>query len=82
MQSLKEEDNAAVEVIEDKLDALIKNIMGHTEKYLNTKGVFILVALLENSRHADALRAHLANYADFIAERTNFKGIQLLSELI
>ena len=60
----------------------MKNITSYTEKYLNSKGVFIVVALLENSKHADALRAHLSSYADFIAERTNFKGIQLLSELI
>lgn len=61
---------------------LLKSACDYTEKYLNTKGVFILIALLENSRHADALRAHLAQYADFIAQRANFKGVQLLQDLL
>lgn len=82
IQSLKVEDNEQVGVIEDKLALLVQNIREYTEKYLNTKGVFILVALLENSKHADALRSHLGKYGSFIAERANFKGIQLLQDLI
>ena len=61
---------------------LVQNINEHTKKYLNTKGVFILVALLENSRHADVLRSHLSKYADFIKERSHFKGVQLLQDLL
>lgn len=71
-----------VSVIEDKLQIIVENVIQNTEKYINTKGVFVLVALIENTRHADTIRSHLNKYSKLISQKSNLKGVQLLQDLL
>lgn len=64
------------------MDILVQNIVNNTDKYLNTKGVFILVAIIENSKHADTLINHLTQYSSVIAEKSKLKGVKLLQDLL
>jgi len=70
------------DILEQKLSILVDNITKNTEKYLNTKGVFIIVALIENSKYADTLRSHLTSYTKVINGMSHLKGVELLKELL
>jgi len=41
-----------------------------------------LLAIIENSKHADLLRNHLNNYTQTIKDKSHLKGVNLLADLL
>lgn len=69
-------------MLEEKLEIIYNSIIENTDKYLETKGVFVIVAMIENSSYSDRLVTHLKSFQELIEARANFKGIQILRDLL
>ena len=69
-------------MLEEKLEIIYNSIIENTDKYLETKGVFVIVAMIENSSYSDRLVTHLKSFQELIEARSNFKGIQILRDLL
>lgn len=82
IQELKNEKNINKDMLEERLEVVYNSIVENTDKYLDTKGVFVVIALIENSSYSDRLAKHLKAYKELIEQRANFKGIQILRDLL
>lgn len=76
MISVATEDNKSA--IESAVELLMKNIENYLDFYINNKGIFILIAILENSEFAEKLKEMLIKKKSSIDAKEETSGIRIL----
>lgn len=60
----------------------MKNIEQNVAYYINSKGIFILIAILENSEYKDKLKEMLTKHKKTLEAHADSSGAQLLLKLV
>ena len=82
IQNLKTASEENKNVLEDSIELIIQNIENNIDFYLNSKGVFIIIAIVENSEFGEKLKQLLQRSKNVIEEISQNSGVNLLKELV
>ena len=69
-------------ILEESLEVILRNIEVNMDFYLNSKGVFIIISLLEHSVYAEKLKEMLMKYRSKIESNSDNSGSKMLKELL
>jgi hypothetical protein len=82
IQTLKLSTEHNKQILEACLVGLVSNIEENIDFYLNSKGVFIIVAIIENSDSANILRKSVEKSKKMIESLAQSSGVTALKELV
>ena len=69
-------------ILEESLEVILRNIEVNMDFYLNSKGVFIIISLLEHSVYAEKLKEMLMKYRSKIESNSDNSGSKMLKDLL
>ena len=81
VQNLRVASEDTKQIIEEALEAFVRDIENHIEAFANSKGVFVLVAILECSEFREKLVSIIRRHADAIHRMRENKGLAILKQL-
>ena len=82
IQNLKSASEENKNTLEEALEQVVQNIEVNLDFYLNTKGVFIVIAIIENSDFGEKLKQILQKSKKAIEGLGQNSGVNLLKELV
>jgi hypothetical protein len=82
IQNLRATTEENKNVLEEALEPLLQNIENNLDFYLNSKGIFIIIAILENSDFSEKLKQLLQHSKNIINSIPQNSGVTLLKELV
>ena len=82
IQCSKTSSEANQKVLEGVLEGLIQVIVQNMKAFLQTKGIFIIIAILENSDFKESLEIILKKYQKVINELPENAGVQVLKKIL
>jgi cell division FtsZ-interacting protein ZapD len=68
--------------IEEGVEKLVAAIHGHLQLFLETKGVFVVVAILEHSEYRESLSQFLQKHRQTIQRLTINPGVAVLAKIL
>lgn len=68
--------------IEEGIEKLVKCIHGHLQMFLETKGVFVVIAILEHSDYKESLWTFLQKHRQSIDAKSSNPGVAVLAKIL
>lgn len=82
IQNIKVSTDRNKNALEEAVEKIVKNIEMQFDLYINSKGVFVIIAILENSDFAEKLKQILQRYKTSIDKMPGNSGLAVLKQLI
>jgi len=82
VQSIKTSSESNQKHLESFIEKLIQLILKHLNDFLESKGIFIIIAILENTEYKESLLLILKKYSKLINGLAENAGAQVLKKLI
>lgn len=82
IQCLKNASESNQRVLESVVEKFLQIVIKHVKLFLDSKGIFIVIAIIESSDFKETLIIILKKYMKYINELPNNSGVQVLRRLL